>query len=101
MYLTELKDPAAMRHVLVYLKYHSEHSDDDEHVREEWDKQFVEVDDDMLFSLILLANMLDIKTLLDLTCKKVADEIKMCKTPQEIRRRSNITILSPASIASI
>ena len=36
------------------------------------------------------ANYLDIKSLLDLTCKTVADYIKQCKTPQEIRRRFNI-----------
>jgi len=36
------------------------------------------------------ANYLDIKALLDLTCKTVADYIKQCKTPQEIRRRFNI-----------
>ena len=36
------------------------------------------------------ANYLDLKPLLDLTCKTVADYIKQCKTPQEIRRRFNI-----------
>merc|ERR1712166_261969 len=55
-----------------------------------WDKDFVKVDDETLFSLILAANYLDIKPLLDLTRKTVADYIKQCKTPQEIRRRFNI-----------
>ena len=40
--------------------------------------------------LFQAANYLDIKSLLDLTCKTVADYIKQCKTPQEIRRRFNI-----------
>ena len=39
--------------------------------------------------MILAANYLDIKSLLDLTCKTVADEIKG-KTPEEIRVRFNI-----------
>ena len=54
-----------------------------------WDKYFVKVDDETLFNLILAANYLDIKPLLDLTCKTVADEIKG-KTPEEIRIRFNI-----------
>ena len=41
-----------------------------------WDAEFVKVDDETLFNLILAANYLDIKSLLDLTCKAVADEIK-------------------------
>ena len=60
--------------------------DDEKNV---WDKEFVKVDDEMLFNLILAANYLDIKALLDLTCKTVADEIKG-KTPEEIRIRFNI-----------
>ena len=36
-----------------------------------WDASFVTVDDEVLFNLILAANYLDIKALLDLTCKKV------------------------------
>merc|ERR1712194_909989 len=63
---------------------------EDEDDKEDWDKKFAGVDDDTLFSLILAANYLDIKSLLDLTCKTVADYIKACKTPQEIRRRFNI-----------
>jgi len=47
-------------------------------------------DDDTLFSIILMANYLDIASLLDVACKRVADYIKECKSPQEIRRRFNI-----------
>ena len=75
-----------------YCTYHKENADLDakEDATAEWDKAFAKVDDDTLFSLILAANYLDIKPLLDLTCKTVADYIKECKTPQEIRRRFNI-----------
>jgi S-phase kinase-associated protein 1 len=54
-----------------------------------WDATFVEVEQEMLFELILAANYLDIKSLLDLTCAKVATMIKG-KTPEEIRRQFNI-----------
>jgi len=55
----------------------------------EWDANFVETDQETLFELILAANYMDIKPLLDLTCAKVASMIKG-KTPEEIRKRFNI-----------
>ncbi|XVE48847.1 hypothetical protein DITRI_Ditri01bG0034800 [Diplodiscus trichospermus] len=54
-----------------------------------WDADFVKVDQNTLFDLILAANYLDIKSLLDLTCQTVADMIKG-KTPEEIRKNFNI-----------
>lgn len=54
-----------------------------------WDAEFVKVDQATLFDLILAANYLNIKSLLDLTCQTVADMIKG-KTPEEIRRTFNI-----------
>lgn len=50
---------------------------------------FVQVDQGTLFELILAANYLDIKGLLDVTCKTVANMIKG-KTPDEIRKTFNI-----------
>ncbi|KAM7257461.1 hypothetical protein ACFE04_013202 [Oxalis oulophora] len=54
-----------------------------------WDADFVNVDQATLFDLILAANYLNIKSLLDLTCQTVADMIKG-KTPEEIRKTFNI-----------
>ncbi|OWM74966.1 SKP1-like protein 1B [Punica granatum] len=54
-----------------------------------WDIEFVKVDQATLFDLILAANYLNIKGLLDLTCQTVADMIKG-KTPEEIRKTFNI-----------
>lgn len=55
----------------------------------EWDQKFLEVDQVTLFNLILAANYLDIKSLLNVTCKTVANMIKG-KTPEEIRKTFNI-----------
>ena len=41
-----------------------------------WDAEFVKVDQATLFDLILAANYLNIKGLLDLTCQTVANMIK-------------------------
>ena len=54
-----------------------------------WDMEFVKVDQSTLFELILAANYLNIKSLLDLTCLTVANMIKG-KTPEEIRKTFDI-----------
>jgi S-phase kinase-associated protein 1 len=56
---------------------------------EEWDADFIQVEQEMLFEIILAANYLDIKPLLDLGCKTVANMIKG-KTTEEIRKTFNI-----------
>ncbi len=55
----------------------------------EYDAAFVKVDQSTLFELILAANYLNIKPLLDLCCLTVANMIKG-KTPEEIRKTFNI-----------
>ncbi|MCO5591526.1 hypothetical protein L7F22_045511 [Adiantum nelumboides] len=55
----------------------------------DWDSKFIQVDQEMLFEIILAANYLDIKPLLDVGCKTVANMIKG-KTPEEIRKLFNI-----------
>ncbi|KAK9381850.1 E3 ubiquitin ligase SCF complex, Skp subunit [Kockiozyma suomiensis] len=56
---------------------------------DEWDQKFMQVDQEMLFEIILAANYLDIKALLEVGCKTVANMIKG-KSPEEIRRQFNI-----------
>ncbi|KAJ5872247.1 uncharacterized protein N7529_004600 [Penicillium soppii] len=68
--------------------------DDDDNRRkttdiDEWDQKFMQVDQEMLFEIILAANYLDIKALLDVGCKTVANMIKG-KSPEEIRKTFNI-----------
>ena len=53
-------------------------------VVDEWHASFVNVDQEMLFEVVMAANYLDIKPLLELSCAKVASLIKG-KSVQEIR----------------
>ena len=79
--------------VLEYCKKHVDAAADKEKTPDDelkvWDADFVKVDQNTLFDLILAANYLNIKSLLDLTCQTVADMIKG-KTPEEIRKTFNI-----------
>ncbi|CAD5209142.1 unnamed protein product [Bursaphelenchus okinawaensis] len=51
---------------------------------DDWQKEFMNVDDETLFNIIMAANYLDIRLLLEVGCKTVADKIKG-KTPAELR----------------
>ncbi|TXG72576.1 hypothetical protein EZV62_001155 [Acer yangbiense] len=54
-----------------------------------WDAEFVKVDQDTLFDLILAANYLNIKSLLDLTCQTVLD-LTEDNTLEELTKWYNI-----------
>jgi S-phase kinase-associated protein 1 len=56
---------------------------------DEWDRAFCNMEQATLFETILAANYLDIKPLLNVTCKAVANMIKG-KTPDELRKVFNI-----------
>ena len=55
----------------------------------EWYAKFINLEQEVIFELILAANYMDIKPLLDLSCAKIACMIKG-KTPEEIRQTFNI-----------
>eukprot|EP00934_Nitzschia_sp_Nitz4_P003989 Nitzschia sp. Nitz4//scaffold27_size158506//120031//120670//NITZ4_002617-RA/size158506-snap-gene-0.204-mRNA-1//1//CDS//3329545539//3979//frame0 len=59
-------------------------------VVQKWYADFVDLDQVLLFEIILAANYMDIKPLLDLSCATVASMIKG-KTPDEIRSTFHIT----------
>ncbi|XP_050262234.1 SKP1-like protein 1B [Quercus robur] len=79
--------------VIQYCKEHTSSSDSNSSKSNEelkaWDTQFINVDQNVLFDLIMAANYLNVKGLLDLTCQTVADMIKG-KTPEQIRAIFNI-----------
>ena len=114
-----------LKKVIEFCEYHSENEFPDiekplkssnmQEVVGEWDAKYVDVDMEFLFELILAANYMDIKSLLDLTCAKVHGYSFSClilggvqshlptllhlcqvasmikgKTPEEIRQTFNI-----------
>ncbi|XP_021756181.1 SKP1-like protein 1A [Chenopodium quinoa] len=86
-------DARILSKVIEYCNKHvvanSPESETTEDELKQWDKDFLKVDQETLFELILAANYLDIKSLLDLTCQAIADIIKS-KTPEEVRKIFNI-----------
>jgi S-phase kinase-associated protein 1 len=58
-------------------------------VVQKWYADFIDVDQAILFEIVIAANFLNIQPLLDLTCACVAGLIKG-KTPEEIRKTFNI-----------
>ncbi|KAH7327624.1 ubiquitin-protein ligase [Rhizoctonia solani] len=96
---------SVLRKIVEYCEYHGweeiqlthsrdDNNSDDPRKRQvseigEWDQNFIQVDQEMLFEIILAANYLDIPPLLNVGCKTVANMIKS-KTPGEIRKLFNI-----------
>ena len=91
---------AILKKVIEYMRYHADNPPKDiekplrspnmAEVVSQWDADFIDVDQELLFELILAANYMDIKSLLDLTCAKVASMIKG-KNVEQIRRTFSIT----------
>ena len=91
-------DSKPLKKVIEYCEYH--HNNPAEEIEKplkgkiedvicDWDKKFLEIDQSLLIELIMAANYLNIKDLLDLTCAKVASMIKG-KSPEQIREMFGI-----------
>ncbi|KAH3686291.1 hypothetical protein WICPIJ_002740 [Wickerhamomyces pijperi] len=89
---------SVFKKVIEWAEHHKDTTfpdDDDEDARksapiDDWDKDFLKVvDQEMLYEIILAANFLNIRPLLDAGCKTVAEMIRG-KSADEIRRTFNI-----------
>jgi S-phase kinase-associated protein 1 len=89
-----------LRKVIYWCSHHAEdpaaHEEEDKNEKSSdlseirpWDAEFLKVDQATLFDLILAANYLDIKGLLEVACKSVANMIKN-NSPEQIRKNFNI-----------
>lgn len=68
-------DSEIMQKVIDYA-YHHKDDNAENYVADEWDKEFFNLDTEIIFKIILAANYLDMTNLLDLGCQTVADYIK-------------------------
>ena len=90
-------ESAILRRVLQWAQYHKNDpiptDDEDKSKRtdniSDWDTDFLKIDQATLYQIILAANYLDIKGLMDSACKTVANMMKG-KTSEEIRKTFNI-----------
>ncbi|XP_021737070.1 SKP1-like protein 1B [Chenopodium quinoa] len=85
-------DSKILSKIIKYCNKHVVDNPESETTKDEirqWHKDFLKVDQETLFKLILAANSMEIKSLLMATCKYVARTIQE-NTPEEIRKMYNI-----------
>ncbi|XP_008779825.2 SKP1-like protein 1A [Phoenix dactylifera] len=70
--------------VLEYCKKHADSAATEEEIAA-WDYEYINVEQDVLYEVIVASNYLNIKSLLELGCRGAADMIKG-RTPAEIRQ---------------
>nr|GMD70163.1 SKP1-like protein 1A [Ipomoea batatas] len=75
--------------VIEYCKSHAETAQTSQDDLKDFDANFIKVDHQTLSDLIIAANFLNVKSLLDLTCQAVANLIKKM-TVEEVRKFFNI-----------
>lgn len=87
----QVSDGEVMRKIIAYCENHV--NDSEETIEENaktshisgWDKEFIDVGNPVLFSILNAANFLEIKSLVTLCCKKIANMMRG-HTPEEIRQ---------------
>ncbi|XP_018489784.2 SKP1-like protein 13 [Raphanus sativus] len=78
-------------HVAVVNSADSSSSSSGDDALKKWDAEFIkEMDLSTVYDLLMAANYLNIKGLIDLACQRVADEIAACKDHKEIRAKLGI-----------
>ncbi|XP_060193530.1 SKP1-like protein 1B [Lycium barbarum] len=82
-------DSKTMTKVIEYWKKHSEEEGVSKDQLNHFDKNFLNVHHSVLYDILLAANYLNDKELMDVVCQEVADRIKG-KTPEEIRKEFDI-----------
>ncbi|RYR79749.1 hypothetical protein Ahy_A01g004553 isoform B [Arachis hypogaea] len=82
-------DSKTLKKIIEYCTHHTHHHNDNQKDLEAWDAQFLNVDPNTLYDLLMAANYLEIRNLLDLIYGTIKNMIKGKKI-DEIRRIFNI-----------
>uniref|UniRef100_A0A0E0Q3Z9 SKP1-like protein n=1 Tax=Oryza rufipogon TaxID=4529 RepID=A0A0E0Q3Z9_ORYRU len=75
--------------VIEYCIKHAAAEEEEEKDLKSFDAEFIDVDKNMLYDLLLASNFMNIKSLLDLCCQHTANLIKG-KSPEQIRKEFGI-----------
>jgi S-phase kinase-associated protein 1 len=63
-------------------------------VVEAWDAAYIDVDQELMFEIILAANYLDVKPLLDLACAKVSKKRAVLNTKKSVKTTHIVLAMS-------
>ena len=81
-----------LKNIIYFLKHHDDfiknNTDKDYIIR--WNNKFFDLPDTVLFQIIEASCFLDIDSLFELSCNEIANIIKKCNTPNDVRKRFNI-----------
>jgi len=81
-----------MKNIIYFLKHHDDFikNNKDKNYIIRWNNRFFDLPDNILFEIIEASCFLDIDSLFELSCNEIANIIKKCNTPNDVRKRFNI-----------
>ena len=81
-----------MKNIIYFLRNHNDFikNNIDKNYITKWNNRFFDIPDDILFQIIEASCFLDIDSLFEISCNEVANIIKRCNTPNNVRKRFNI-----------
>ena len=81
-----------LKNIIYFLKHHDDFikNNTDKNYIIKWNNRFFDLPDNILFQIIEASCFLDIDSLFELSCNEIANVIKKCNTPNDVRKRFNI-----------
>jgi len=81
-----------LKNIIYFLNNHDDFNinNTDKNYIIKWNNRFFDLPDNILFQIIEASCFLDIDSLFELSCNEIANIIKQCNTPNDVRKRFNI-----------
>jgi S-phase kinase-associated protein 1 len=81
-----------LKNIIYFLNNHNDFNinNTDKNYIIRWNNRFFDLPDNILFQIIEASCFLDIDSLFELSCNEIANIIKQCNTPNDVRKRFNI-----------